>query len=175
VNRSEKEALVQEMAERLGRARAVILTDFRGLKVEKMTELRAQLKEKGLDYKVVKNTLLRRATEGTSSAVLADGLEGPNGVAISYEDPVELAKVLKDFAKINDKLVLKGGMVEGKAIGADQIDALAKLPAKEQLLAMLLGTMNGVPRGFVTVLAQVIRGLLNALKAIEEQKAENAA
>lgn len=174
MNRSEKEALVQEMAERLGRARAVILTDFRGLKVEKMTELRAQLKEKDLDYKVIKNTLLKRAAAGTSTENLAGQLEGPNGVAISYEDPVELAKILKEFAKINDKLVIKAGMVEGKLIGADQVEALAKLPGKEQLLAMLLGTMNGVPRGFVTVLAQVIRGLLYALKAIEEKKAEAA-
>lgn len=170
MNRSEKEALVQDMTERFGRARAVFLTDFRGLKVEQMTELRAQLKQKDLEYKVLKNTLIKLAAQGTPVEDLTAELDGPNGVAISYEDPVELAKVLKEFAKTNEKLVIKSGLVEGKPVSADQVDALSKLPGKEQLLAMLLGAMNGVPRNAVSVMAQIIRGLVNVLKAIEEQK-----
>lgn len=168
---SEKQAVVETMAERLARARAVILTDFSGLKVEQMTELRQQLREKGLEYAVVKNTLIKRAAAGTPAEVLADQVVGPNGLGLSYQDPVELAKALVDFAKTNPKLEIKGGVLEGKPIDAKGVSDLAKLPAREVLLSMLLGAMNGVPRNLVSVLAAVPRSLLYALKAIEEKKA----
>lgn len=174
MNRSEKQAVVDAMAERLGRAKALVLTNFNGLKVEQITELRQQLREKDLEYVVVKNTLLRRASEGSSASVLSDQLTGPNGLAISYGDPVALAKSLMDFAKTNPKLEVRGGLLEGRPISALQVADLAKLPGRDVLLAMLLGAMSGVPRNLVSVLAAVPRSLMNALKAIEEQKAGQA-
>jgi large subunit ribosomal protein L10 len=175
VNREQKQAVVDDVTERLSRARAVVLTDFRGLKVEQMTQLRQELREKGLEYVVVKNTLLRLAAAGTEAEALLEGLEGPNGLALGYDEPVDLAKVLMDFAKDNPKLEVKKGFLEGKVITAEQVQALAKLPGREVLLAQLLGTMNAVPRGMVTVMAGVVRSMLNVLKAIEEQKAAEAA
>ncbi|MFZ5586674.1 MAG: 50S ribosomal protein L10 [Thermodesulfobacteriota bacterium] len=174
MNRSEKQVVVDAMAERLGRAKACVLTNFTGLKVEQMTDLRQKLRENRLEYVVVKNTLLKRAGEGSSAALLADELTGPNGLAIAYDDPVALAKILVDFAKINPKLELRSGVLEGKLISAAQVADLAKMPSREQLLAMLLGAMNGVPRNLVSVLAAVPRSLLNALNAIKDQKAEAA-
>ena len=174
MNREQKEAVVSQVSERLSRARAVVLTDFRGLKVEQMTELRQQLREKGLDYMVVKNTLLRLASSGTPTEALLEGLEGPNGMAVGYDDPVELAKVLTEFAKTNPKFEVRKGLLEGKVIDSAQVEALSKLPSREVLLAQLLGTMNAVPQGLVTVMAGIVRSLLNVLKAIEDQKAEAA-
>lgn len=174
MNRSEKEAAVQDLGGRLSRARALVLTNFSGLKVEQMTGLRQQLKDKGLDYLVVKNTLFRRAAEGTPADALAKEMTGPNGVAFSYDDPVELAKVLVDFAKDNKKFEIKGGMLEGKPMAAEAVADLAKLPPREVLLAQLLGAMNGVSRNLVCALAGIPRKLLYALKAIEEQKSQAA-
>lgn len=174
MNRSEKQVVVDAMAERLGRAKACVLTNFAGLKVEQMTDLRQKLKENNLEYVVVKNTLLKRAGEGSSAAILADQLTGPNGLAIAYDDPVALAKILVDFAKTNPKLELRSGVLEGKLISATQVTDLAKMPSREQLLAMLLGAMNGVPRNLVSVLAAVPRSLLYALNAIKDQKSEAA-
>jgi large subunit ribosomal protein L10 len=174
VNRSEKKAVVSEVSERLARASAVILTNFSGLKVEQMTELRQKLRDSGLEYLVVKNTLLKLASQGTESESLAQNLSGPNGLGFSYDDPVALAKVLVDFAKDNPKLEIKEGVLDGKIISNAEVTALAKLPSREVLLAQLLGVMNGVARNFVSVLAAVPRGLVTALKQIEEQKAEAA-
>jgi large subunit ribosomal protein L10 len=171
VNRKEKEAVVQEMAERLGRAQALVLTNFSGLKVEQMTQLRQQLREKGCEYVVVKNTLLKRAAQGLPAQVLSDQLEGPGGLGIAYADPVALAKALVEFAKNNAKLEIRAGVLSGKLIAGTQVADLAKLPSREVLLSMLLGTLNGVPRNLVSVLAAVPRSLMNVLKAIEEKKA----
>jgi len=174
VNRSEKQAVVSEVSDRLARANAVILTDFSGLKVEQMTDLRQKLKDAGLDYLVVKNTLLKLASQGTEAESLTQDLTGPNGLGFSFDDPVELAKVLVNFAKDNPKLEIKEGVLDGKIISTAEVTALAKLPSREVLLAQLLGVMNGVARNFVSVLAAVPRGLVTALKQIEEQKAEAA-
>ena len=174
MNRSEKEAVVAGVAERLDRAKAVVLTDFSGLKVDQMTELRQQLREKGLEYLVVKNRLFKRAIEGKDTEVMADKLTGPNGFGFAYDEPVELAKVLVDFAKDNPKLEIKGGYLEGKALDENGVTALSKLPGREQLLAMFLGALNGVPRNLVSVMAQIPRSFLNVLKAIEEEKGKEA-
>ena len=174
MNRSEKEAVVAVVSERLERAKAVVLTDFSGLKVEQMTELRQRLRDKDLEYYVIKNRLFKRAIEGTDAEVMADKLTGPNGFGFAYEEPVELAKTLVDFAKDNPKLEIKGGYLEGKELDVEGVTALSKLPGREQLLAMFLGALNGVPRNFVSVLAQIPRSFLNVLKAIEEEKAKEA-
>ena len=174
MNRSDKKAVVSEVSQRLARASAVILTDFSGLKVDQMTELRQKLRDSGLDYLVVKNTLLKLASQGTEAEPLTQDLAGPNGLGFSYDDPVELAKVLVDFAKDNPKLEIKEGVLDGKVISTAEVTALAKLPSREVLLGQLLGVMNGVARDFVSVLAAVPRGLVTALKQIEEQKGEAA-
>lgn len=174
MKRTEKEAVVQSVADRLGRATAVVLTNFQGLKVDQMTTLRAQLREKDYEYLVVKNTLLKRAADGGAAEPLTEDLVGPNGVAFSFGDPVELAKTLAQFAKDNPKFEIRSGLLEGQIIDKDGVEQLSKLPGREQLLGMLLGAMNGVPRNLVSVLAAVPRSLLNVLKAIEEQKAEAA-
>jgi large subunit ribosomal protein L10 len=173
VNKEGKQAVVQDMAERLDRAQALFLTDFSGLSVENITELRAQITEKGYEYVVVKNTLLKRAGKGKTAEIMAGKLTGPNGLGISYGDPVELARLLVEFAKSNNKLEIRGGLLSGKLIDAAGVVSLSKLPGREVLIATLLGALNGVPRNLVSVLAAVPRGLLNVLKAIEEQKAGN--
>lgn len=170
LTKKEKQAVVKDMGERFSRAQAVVLTDFVGLKVEKMTDLRAKLTQAGLDYAVVKNTLLKLSSQGTTAEEFLSDLKGPSGVAISYDDPVAMAKILVDFAKDNDKLEIKAGLLEGKTIDVEGIKALAKLPGRPELLAMLLGAMNGVPRNLVSVLAAVPRSLMNVLNAIAEKK-----
>lgn len=174
MKRSQKEAMVANLVGRLGSAQAIILTDFSGLKVEQMTELRRKVGEKNQEYQVIKNTLFRLAAAGTDAEKLSEFMVGPNGVGISNADPVELAKVLVDFAKDSKHLEVKKGLLDGKLLEPDDIKALAKLPDRDTLLAMLLGAMNGVPRNLVSVLAAVPRGLLNVLKAVEDQKAQAA-
>lgn len=174
MNRNQKEAVVAEVSKLLDQAEAIILTDFTGLKVEQMTELRRRIKEKDQQYLVIKNTLFRLAAKDTDAEQLSQYMVGPNGVGVSHGEPVDLAKVLVDFAKDNKALDIKTGLLQGKLIDAEDVKALAKLPDRDTLLAMLLGAMNGVSRNLVSVLAAVPRGLLNALKAIEEQKAEAA-
>jgi large subunit ribosomal protein L10 len=175
VDRTEKEAMVQNLAERLARAKAVVLTDFTGLKVEQITQLRQQLRDKGHEYVVVKNRLMKRAILGREAAVLAESLVGPNGLGFGYGEPVDLAKILVEFAKNNPQLKVKGGLLEGKSLSSDQVGALAKLPAKEVLLSLLLGAMNAVPQNLVMVLAAVMRSLLLVLTALAEKRAAEPA
>ena len=170
LTKQQKQVVIQDMAERISRAKAMVTSDFVGLKVEQMTELRAKLRTAGLDYVVVKNTLLGLAAKDTDAQDFMSKLFGPTGVAISYDDPVVLAKTLVDFAKDNQKLEIKAGLLDGKEIDLEGIKALAKLPGRDELLSMLLGALNGVPRNLVCVLAAVPRSLLNVLNAIGEQK-----
>ena len=174
MKRNHKETVVQDLAERLARARAVVLTDFTGLKVDQMTELRRKLRESDQEYLVVKNTLFRLASQGTALESLARDLSGPNGLGLSYDDPVALAKNLSEFAKDNPKLEVRSGVLGEQVLDFQDLQALAKLPSREILLAQLLGTLNGVARNLVSVLAAVPRGLVTALKQIEEQKAAAA-
>lgn len=174
MKRDKKETVVADMAERLGRAEAIILTDFTGLKVEQMTELRAKIRESNQEYLVIKNTLFKLAAAGKDADQLSEFMVGPNGVGISYGEPVDLAKVLVDFAKDNKALDIKNGILDGDLIDAESVKALAKLPDRDTLLAILLGAMNGVSRNLVGVLAATMRDLCGVLKAIEDQKAEAA-
>jgi large subunit ribosomal protein L10 len=171
VKKEQKQEVIQDMAQRLERAEALFLTDFSGLSVEKMTVLRAQIAEKGHEYVVVKNTLLRRASKDKPAEILSDKLTGPNGLGISYNDSLSLAKLLVEFAKSDEKLRIRGGLLSGRLMDTEAVLALSKLPGREVLLANMLGALNGVPRNLVSVMAAVPRALLNALKAIEEQKA----
>lgn len=170
MKRSEKEELVKALNERFSRAKALVLTDYRGLDTTAMNALRAQLREASVEYRVVKNTLMSRASEGTDAALLKDYFVGPSAVALSYEDPVAPAKVLVKFNKDNNKLEVRVGVLDGKVIDLEGIRRLAELPSREALLSQLLSVFNGPARSFVTVLSGVPRNLLGVLNAIKAEK-----
>lgn len=166
----EKQNVVEDLHERFARSKIVIVTDYKGLNVAAISDLRGKLKAAGIEYSVVKNSLLVRASEETGVACLADFFKGPSAVAISYDDPVAPAKVLTEFAKGNDKFDVKAGAMDGKLLDLDQLKALSSLPSREELLGQLLATMNAVPTNFVRVLYNVPSGLLNVLQAIKDKK-----
>jgi large subunit ribosomal protein L10 len=171
LKRSSKEELVSELAGKLGAAKAAFLADYRGLNVEQVNKLRTELRGAGIEYRVVKNTLLRLAAKDTSIDCLSDHLAGPTAIAIAGADPVAPAKILSDFAKTHPKFELKIGALEGKVLSVNDIRALADLPSREVLLAMMLGAMNAPVSNFVGVLAAVPRSLVQVLAAIQEKKA----
>jgi large subunit ribosomal protein L10 len=167
----DKKRIVEDLTDRFAKANLVILTDYKGLNVPAMSDLRRKLKQAGVDYKVVKNTMMVRASENTPIAVLQSLFQGPSAVAISYQDPVAPAKILTKFADDSKRLQIRAGVLNGKLIDVAGVRALAALPAREVLLAQLLSVMVGVPTSFVRVLSGVPRGLLNVLNAVKEQKA----
>ena len=174
MNRSGKAVIIEAVKARADKASFAVITDFKGMTVEELTNLRVSLRNAGGEYLVVKNTLARIAlTDGTHDAI-KDKFHDNCGVAFGFDDPVAVAKALSDFAKQSKLFELRCASLDGKALDAAQIDALAKLPSREQLLGHLLGTMNAVPTNFVSLFANVVRGLLYALKGIEEQKADAA-
>lgn len=174
MNKNSKQELVTEMHERLTRAKAVFLADFRGMNVGKATSLRNELRGAAVEYKVFKNTLLELAAKGTGAEPLSPYLAGPTAVAISYDDPVSAAKVLSKFAKDPlGKFVLKAGVLSGKLLDVKQIQALADLPSREVLLARMLGSMQAPATNFVGVLAALPGSLVRVLDAIRAQKAGN--
>ena len=169
----EKAEIVQAIQEKVAKSQIGILTDFKGLKVEDMTRLRRQLQEADAELTVVKNTLLRRAgADDSPLAPLLSHVTGPNALTLGYADPVTVTKVLIKFAQEKPQLVIKAGALGGQALSLKDLEALSKLPAREVLLAQLLGVLQGVPTGLVTVLAGVIRNLLNVLVALKDKKAE---
>jgi large subunit ribosomal protein L10 len=180
LNRREKEAAVDELRKMLERSKAAILTDYRGLKVTEITELRHKLKEAGVEYRVVKNSLTRLALQGTPALALKDHLTGPNALAYSFEDELTPARLLLDYAKGNDKLQVKAGVLAGRLILQEEMKRIVNLPSKEELQAQLLGimstlpsrllgVMNAVPRDFVGLLAAAPSNFLALLRAIEQK------
>ncbi len=167
--REEKQLVVKELAEKLKLAKGTVLTDYRGLNVEKVTDLRNKLRAANIEYRVVKNTLLRLAAEDAGIKGLERYLEGPTALAMSA-DPVAPAKVLADWIKANKMLELKGGILEGKVISAQSVTGLASLPPREVLLAMVVGTMNAPIIGLVNVLQGPLRKLVYAVDAVAKQK-----
>jgi len=166
----DKQQITEDLHDRFARSAIIVLTDYKGLDVTTINDLRRKLRESNIEYQVVKNTLLVRAAEGTDIALIKDHFKGPSAVAISYDDPVAPAKVLTQFAKDNNKLEIKVGVLNGKVLDVQAIKALATLPSKEVMLALLLSTINAVPTSFVRVLAEVPRSMLNVLTAIKDQK-----
>ncbi len=170
MNRNSKEQVVAELAEKLAAAKAAYLADYRGINVEQANTLRGELLKTGVEYRVVKNTLLKLAIKGTDNECLSDHLNGPTALTIVNDDPVAPAKVLSEFAKRIDKFELKCGVLEGKLLSINEIKALAELPSREVLLAKMLGSMNAPVSNFVGVLAAVNRSLVQVLAAIRDQK-----
>ena len=146
MNRQEKEAVVDELRKVLESSKATILTDYRGLKVTEITELRHTLKEAGVEYRVVKNSLTRLAIQGTPALGLEDHLTGPNAIAFSFEDELTPARLLLDYAKGNDKLEVKAGVLAGRLILQEEMKRIVKLPSKEELQAQL-GAVAAGPGG----------------------------
>ena len=170
MNLEEKKQIVDDLHARLAKSSVVIVADYKGLNVAAVTELRRQLRQSEVEFKVVKNTLLLRASEDTDAALLKDQFKGPSAIALSYDDPVSPAKILTDFAKENEKLEIRAGVMGGKVLDMAAIKALSNMPSREQLLAQLLSAMNGVPTSLVRVLSAVPQKLVYALQAIKEQK-----
>lgn len=171
MNKNSKEQVVAELAAKLATAKATFLADYRGLNVEQVNALRGELRKAGVEYQVVKNTLLRLAAKNTGAECLDALLAGPTAIAIAGADPVAPAKILSEFAKANAKFELKAGALDGKLLSIDDIKALAELPSREVLLAKLLGTLNAPVSNFVGVLAAVPRSLVQVLAAIQDKKA----
>ncbi|QSF44629.1 50S ribosomal protein L10 [Paenibacillus tianjinensis] len=158
-----KQDAVDVVTGKLQNSVSTVVADYRGLNVAQVTELRKQLREAGVDFQVLKNTLVRRATAAAELTDLDAVLTGPTAIAFSETDAVVAAKILNDFAKKNDALKLKGGVVEGKVIDADQLKALAELPSRDGLLSMLL-----------SVLQAPIRNFALAVKAVAEKEEQSA-
>lgn len=174
MNKENKQEQVTQMHDRLVRAKAVFLADFRGMNVGKATSLRNELRNASVEYKVFKNTLLDLAAKGTEIECISPFLAGPTAIAITYDDPVGAAKVLSKFAKDpQGKFVLKAGVLSGKLLDVKQIQALADLPPREVLIAKLLGSMQAPASNFVGVLAALPGSLVRALEAIRAKKAGN--
>jgi large subunit ribosomal protein L10 len=151
----EKQQVVEVVTEKLKTSASTIVADYRGLNVADITELRKQLREAGIEYSVIKNTLLRRASEGAELAGLEEYLTGPTAVAFSKEDPVAAAKILVDFAKKNENLEVKGGVVDGQVFNQAQIKELASLPSKDGMLSMLLSVLQAPVRNFALAVKAV--------------------
>lgn len=176
MRKQQKAEIVQEIRGKVAKSQIGILTDFKGLKVEDMTRLRRQVQEAAAELTVVKNTLLRRAASDDSPlSPLMPHFTGPNALTLGYEDPVAVTKVLIKFAQEKPQLQIKGASLGGQALTFKDLEALSRLPAREVLLAQLLGVLQGVPTALVTVLAGVIRNLLNVLVALKEKKGETEA
>ena len=143
-----KKAIVAEITDKLEKSTSAIIVDYRGLKVDEVTELRRKFTEAGVDYKVYKNTLMKRAAESLGMTELMEELQGPNAVAISYDDPVAPARIANEFAKTHKKLELKVGMVEGVFYDQDKLKELADIPSREMLIAKLLGSLKAPVSNF---------------------------
>lgn len=168
--RPDKVAAIENIRGKLERGKAVVLTDYRGLNVKATDELRRRLRGAGVEFEVVKNTLTLRAAQQVGLGDLEQYLEGPTAIAVAYDDPVVPAKLLNDFTREYRQLGIKGGVVEGRVIGPEDVRRLAELPSREQLLAQVAAGMQGPVRGFVFVLGATLRSLVYALDAVRRQK-----
>ncbi len=169
LNRQEKAVVIEEVAAEIGRAQSIIVAEYRGLDVASATVLRKTARESGVYLRVLKNTLVRRALAGTPFEGLSAQLTGPLIYGIST-DPVKAAKVLSDFAKSNDKLVITGGALPNNLLSQDGVKALATMPSREELLSKLLGTMQAPIAQFVRTLNEVPTKFVRGLAAVRDQK-----
>jgi len=168
--RKDKEAVVEEATKLLAGTEALYLSDYRGLTVSELTELRAKLREGGAVLHVLKNTLARRAAADAGREQLVPMLSGPTAVTFCGDDPVAPAKALIDFMRTHPQFDVRGGVLQGGAIDAEGVRALSSLPARDVLLGQVVGTMAAPLTGLVTVLQGTISGFARALQQIVEQK-----
>jgi len=166
----EKQQIAEDLRDRLSKSAIIVLTDYKGLDVAAMNDLRRRLRAEGIEYQVVKNTLLIRAAEDNDIALIKDYFKGPSAIALSYDDPIAPAKVISEFAKENKKLEIKAGVMNGQVLDANAIKALAKLPSREVLLGQFLSALNAIPTSFVRTIAEIPRSFVGVLAAIRDQK-----
>ncbi|SNX59436.1 LSU ribosomal protein L10P [Nitrosomonas ureae] len=169
LNLEEKKAIVAEVSTRISNAQAIIIAEYRGLEVGQLTQLRAKTRESGIYFRVIKNSLVRRAVADTPYAELAKHMVGPLVYGIGT-DPVAAAKVLHEFSKGNDKFVIKVGAIGNQVISRDEITALAALPSRDELLSKLLGTMQAPIAKFVQTLNEVPTRFVRGLAMVRDSK-----
>ena len=170
LNLTEKKAVVAEMADAANTALAAVAAEYRGLTVEEMTDLRAQARKDGVFLKVAKNTLVRRAVEGTDYECMQDSLTGPLLFAFSMEDPGAAARLVKDYSKGHDKLVAKLVAVGGELYGASELERLSSLPTYDQGIALLMSVMKAPIEKFVRTLAEPHAKLVRTVAAVRDEK-----
>jgi large subunit ribosomal protein L10 len=169
LNLDEKKAVVAEVSTQVAKAQAIIIAEYRGLGVGNMTKLRAKARESGIYFRVLKNSLARRAINGTPFSGLSDHMIGPLAYGIG-SDPVAAAKVLHEFSKGNDKFVIKAGAMPNLVMSSKEIASLAALPSRDELLSKLLGTMQAPVANFVRTLNEVPTRFVRGLAAVRDQK-----
>lgn len=169
ITKDQKKEILTELVDKFGRSKSIIFADYRGLDVASVSDLRAELREKGAECKVAKKTLIKLAAKENKIDELSDEvMDGPVAATFSYEDELSGLKVLFKFSKKNDNLKLLGGVIDGKVVGTDEINALAKLPGREELLAKMIGSMNSPISGFVGVMSNLVSGFVRVLGAYKD-------
>jgi large subunit ribosomal protein L10 len=174
LNRKEKEQTVSDLSKKIEGHRAVVLTHYRGLNVDQMNQLRNRLREEKVDYHVVKNTLMRLASKGTDLEKLNDYFEGPTAIAISYGDPVLLARILLEFVKTQPSLEIKVGLIQGKVASPEEVKALATMPSREVLLGQILGGIQGPASQLGALIYSAIQQVLRTIQARADQLANSS-
>ena len=170
LSKSQKSQIVKELAERIKNSKAVVFSDFKGLKVKDLTKLKKELREAGVSFTVLKKTLINLALKEVKIDLDTRKLEGQIAVAVSLLDEVAPAKIIDKFGKTNENIKITGGILGKALMTIEEVKALAKLPGIEELLAKLVGTLNAPVSGFVNVLAGNLRGLVQVLKGISEKQ-----
>nr|Q3ATP7.1 RecName: Full=Large ribosomal subunit protein uL10; AltName: Full=50S ribosomal protein L10 [Chlorobium chlorochromatii CaD3] len=171
MKRDTKQQIVQEVAEKISQAQGIYLTEFQGLTVEKMSELRGEFRKAGVEYRVVKNTLIRKALQDMAGAdKLAPALKSTTAIAFGIDDPVAPAKVIKKFSKANDQLKFKMAAIDGAVYGADQLTLLSEMLSKTENIGRTAGLINNVIGSVPMVVNAVMRNMVCALDQIAKQK-----
>ncbi len=173
--RPEKVAEVKAIAERIQSAQSMVLADFTGLTVEQMTVFRSNCRENAVECRVVKNRLARIAADDSEMSVMKDHLKGPTAILFGSESQVAPAKLVVEFAKENNAMEIKGGFVDGQYLDPNQVLALSKTPSRDELLAMMMGSLNSPARGLACILSGVIAGLARTIEAVAKKQAGEAA
>lgn len=172
MKREEKNQIVADVAKVAGKARGMFFTDFTGLTVEEATELRREFRKSGIDYRVVKNTLIQKALESvTGYDTIYPKLVGPTGVAFAFDDPVAPAKIIRKFSEKHNKLALKVCVLEHEVYDGSKLDELARLPGRKEMMAAILGSVQAPLAGVPNVLQAVMRDLVSVIGEIEKKKA----
>ncbi|HHM23502.1 MAG TPA: 50S ribosomal protein L10 [Bacteroidetes bacterium] len=172
--RPEKVAVVESTVEAAEKASSIVLTDFTGLNVEQITELRAKLREQAIDYRVIKNTLAQISLEKVGHKELIDYLKGPTAFAFGYDDPGAPVRIILDFSKKIDKPKIKAVLFEGQLIPGDDAERLTSLPTRKELYAQFVGGLNAPIANFVYVLNGLLQKLVGTLDAIQRKKEEES-
>ncbi|HMK60944.1 MAG TPA: 50S ribosomal protein L10 [Dissulfurispiraceae bacterium] len=172
MTKERKSKQLEELTEKLSKSKAIVFTEYKGLTVAQIAELRRSLKEAGAEYKVFKNTLISIAAKGTPYEAAKDVMNGPTGLAFGYDDPVAAAKKVLEFAGKNDKFKVKSGVIEGKLYSTDEIKAVSQLPSKTVLLSMLAGAFQAPASKLAAALNATVAQFAYALEAAKNKKTQ---